>query len=74
MKIAAIAFIGALLMVSNVFAESALNVKALTKAISNTHQRTGGDKGSFVIVYGGQDISRGNARVMNTVDRTVLAG
>jgi hypothetical protein len=73
MKIATLAVIGAL-MASNVFAASTLNVKALTKAISNSHKRTGGDKGSFVMVYGGQDISRGNFKVMNTVDRTVLAG
>ncbi len=66
--------ISALLMVSNVFADGTLNVKALTKALATAHHHHGSDKGDLVMVYGGQDISRGNVRVMNTIDRTVLAG
>jgi hypothetical protein len=73
MKIVTLAVI-CVLMAANVFAASTINLKALDKAISHNHQRTGNDKGSFVMVYGGQDISRGNFKVMNTVDRTILAG
>jgi hypothetical protein len=75
MKVSALVLISGLLMVSNVFAAQAvLNAKTLSQAITNAHQRSGADKGSFVIVYGGQDISRGNAKVMSTLDQTVLAG
>ena len=62
-----------LLMVSNVSAGNTVDSKALVKAMDNLHQRTGVDKGSFAIVYGGQDISRVNNGVGKRSDQTILA-
>ncbi len=52
--------IGTLLIASNVFAGNAgsLDATALAKSILNVHKASTSNKGSFAIVYGGQDISR----------------
>jgi hypothetical protein len=65
---------GFLLMASNVFADNSVDTKALVKAMTNLHQHTGADKGSFAIVYGGEDISRGNNAIISRAGNTVLVG
>ena len=53
--------LGSLLIISNSFAAAAgLDAQSLTKALKSSHKVTGAEKGSFDIVYGGQDISRGS--------------
>jgi hypothetical protein len=60
--------IGTLLIASNVFAGTAgsLDAGALAKSILNTQKFSGSEKGSFAIVYGGQDISRGGIGAVNS--------
>jgi hypothetical protein len=61
MRKIALVVVGSLLIASNVFAgnASSLDADALAKTILNMHKFSGSEKGSFAIVYGGQDISRG---------------
>jgi hypothetical protein len=62
MRKIALVVVGSLLIASNVFAGNAgsLDADALAKTILNMHKFSGSEKGSFAIVYGGQDISRGS--------------
>jgi hypothetical protein len=62
-KLAIIAAASAMLIASNAHAAKTqqLDPKALAQTIMNLHKFTGNDKGSFAIVYGGQDISRGRS-------------
>ncbi len=60
--------IGTLLIASNVFAGNAgsLDANAIAKTILNAHKASTSEKGSFAIVYGGQDISHSvNAATLN---------
>ena len=57
----------ALLMTSTVystFAKASVDTKSMAKTILNIHQSHAPQKGSFAIVYGGQDISRGSISLM----------
>lgn len=60
--------IGTLLIASNVFAGNAvsLDVNAIAKTILNAHNASPSEKGSFTIVYGGQDFSNNvNTAILN---------
>jgi hypothetical protein len=51
-----------------------LDARSLANTILNVHKAPGSDKGSFAIVYGGQDISRGNISRSAVFDDTVMVG
>jgi hypothetical protein len=72
MRKMALLVLGTLLMASNVYAgNAALDPTALANTILNMHKSSVAEKGSFAIVYGGQDISRStNSRI----DHPVLIG
>jgi hypothetical protein len=55
-----------LLITSHAFAGT-LNPASLAHTILNGHQYTGSNKGTFSIVYGGKDISRGNVNIKPTM-------
>jgi hypothetical protein len=77
MRKMALLVVGTLLIASNVFAGTAgsLDADALAKTILNMHKFSGSEKGSFAIVYGGQDISRGsNGAATSRIDHSILVG
>jgi hypothetical protein len=76
MKNLAVFAISALLIASNATAAPAqkLDAKALAKTILNVHQFKGSEKGSFAIVYGGQDISRSNPAQPGSFGSPILLG
>ncbi|MDR3477101.1 MAG: hypothetical protein P4M14_03630 [Gammaproteobacteria bacterium] len=75
MRKLAILVLGTLLMISNSFAGSTgLDAQSLSKSL-NAHKVTGSEKGSFEIVYGGQDISRGSiGATLPSIDSPILVG
>jgi hypothetical protein len=68
---------GALLIAFNAFAADTqkIDAQSMAKTILDMHKFTGSEKGSFAIVYGGQDISRGSIGPGTTrFDEPVLVG
>jgi hypothetical protein len=76
MKKLAVFAISALLIATNATAAPAqkLDAKALAKTILNVHQFKGSEKGSFAIVYCGQDISRNTPGQPGRFGSPVLLG
>jgi hypothetical protein len=64
-----------MLIASTVFAGTAgsLDANALAKSIVNIHN-TSSEKGSFSIVYGGEDISRTIRETNSHINQPILAG
>jgi hypothetical protein len=76
MRKLALLAVSALLIASNVTSALAqsLDAKALAKTILNIHKFKNPKKGSFAIVYGGQDISRPNPGQPERFGSPVLVG
>ncbi|GEM_PF-6131982 len=78
MRKLALLWISSLLVTTNLFAEANkinLSMKITAKSILHNHTLVDSKKGSFAIVYGGQDISRGSIDSQAPrVDRSVLIG
>lgn len=77
MRKLAILAASSLLIAFNAFASEAASIdaKSLAKTIMNMHKVSSAEKGSFAIVYGGQDISRGNSLGQRaTVNEPILIG
>jgi hypothetical protein len=77
MKKFALLLTSALLISTSLFSEaaSAIDAHALAQSILSKQKYSGAKAGSFTIVYGGQDISRGSLDLhSSSLDKTALVG